>query len=376
MTVVNVVFHVHQPYRPRWYWAQEGYASDDLLSLYFDEGENQEIMHRVEKRAYRPANEIVRSLVDRGARFSYVITGTFLDQASPELVDSFRRVVQHSNVEVLGTPYYNGVHSLLPSLDEFEYQVKLHRETMRQVFDRIPRVFANAALIYNDRIAASLEEMGYMGVIVEGTTREGWRNPNYLYGGVGPNILPRHATLSDDIGYRFSSQWSEAPLTAEKYARWIRESDGRVVTLFIDYASFGEHHPPESGIMDFLRCLPDALEDEGLEMALPGEVAGEGPVGEMSIPDYETTAFGGDLSAFLGNHPQHVYLEEIKLTEQARDTPNLAYAWRLLGQADLFDHMSTQRRGVRTYQYYPYEASVNLLGIIGDLRRRLEGEAI
>lgn len=105
--------------------------------------------------------------------------------------------------------------------------------------------------------------MGFKGFMMEGkeSVLKG-RSPNFVFrrknGSI--SILPRNYMLSDDLAFRFSNQaWDQYPLTAEKYASWIKASPGQLVTIFVDYETFGEHQWKESGILEFLRWLPREL---------------------------------------------------------------------------------------------------------------------
>ena len=46
----------------------------------------------------------------------------------------------------------------------------------------------------------------------------------------------RNYKLSNDISFRFSNWgWNEFPFAADKYARWLDNSPGDLVNLFMDY---------------------------------------------------------------------------------------------------------------------------------------------
>ena len=94
-----------------------------------------------------------------------------------------------------------------------------------------PTSIRNTELIYSDEIGSWMAELGYKAVVTEGAKHIlGWKSPNYLYcNAVNPRlkVLLRNYTLSDDIAFRFSSkEWSSYPLTAEKYAGWIKGLHG------------------------------------------------------------------------------------------------------------------------------------------------------
>ena len=78
-----------------------------------------------------------------------------------------------------------------------------------------------------------LKDMGYKGIYTEGIEKIlGEKSPNYIYTPKGTKkirVLLRNYKLTDDIGFRFSARWwPEWPLTADKYARWLAETKGRM----------------------------------------------------------------------------------------------------------------------------------------------------
>src|SRR4030067_1711758 len=118
------------------------------------------------------------------------------------------------NVEFLDQTYYHSISSLYPEKTKFMEQVKLPRETIKSLLDFEPSVFENTEPLYNNLIAKMAEDLGYKGIFTEGVEkilRE--KSPNYLYTPKGSKkirVLLRNYKLTDDIGFRFSSQlWRE-----------------------------------------------------------------------------------------------------------------------------------------------------------------------
>jgi alpha-amylase len=138
----------------------------------------------------------------------------------------------------------------------------------------------------------------------------GWREPTHVYRYPGQKLalLARHHELSDDIGYRFSDRgWSMWPLMADTYARWLSDTGGEVVTLGWDFETFGEHHPKDSGIFEFVRALNTQIKKRKLRMLLPSEAVAEAadPRYELPINEYGSTWAGeGGMEFFLGNSAQ------------------------------------------------------------------------
>jgi alpha-amylase len=92
-------------------------------------------------------------------------------------------------------------------------------------------------------------------------------------------LLLRNTALSDDIAFRFDdANWSEHPLTADKFANWLHAYpvNTDVINLFMDYETFGIHKKQESGIFDFLDALPAAvLANKNFQFSTPSAVLQE-----------------------------------------------------------------------------------------------------
>jgi len=221
---------------------------------------------------------------------------------------------------------------------------------------------------------------------------EGWegllhgRPPTFVYSAAtapNVNILPRHYQLSDDVGFRFSSTaWNEYPLTAEKYVGWISQTPGDVVNLFMDFETFGEHHPASSGILEFLSALPRRVRDTpGLEWATVEEALALPSHGTISAPTTVSWADQNrDLGAWLGNDLQRSAFEAAKkvgdLARRSND-PAILEAWRRLMTSDHFYYMYLGGHGADAgvHQYFssygsPFDAYANYMNALTDLHRR------
>ncbi|MBS1542975.1 MAG: alpha-amylase, partial [Bacteroidetes bacterium] len=305
-------------------------------------------------------------------------------------IDSFRMLAETGSVEFLSETYYHSL-SFLAGRHEFETQVTQHSEIMEQMLGVRPTVFRNTELIYADNLGRILEDMGFKGTLLDGAeTTIGSRNPNQLYEGYGaPNLklLLRNYRLSDDIAFRYAnSKWSEWPLTAAKYVNWLEKlpASDKVVTIGMDYETFGEHHPARTGIFRFLEELLRRLEESRkLTMATPSEIfARMKPVTYLPVPHYSSWADNErDLSAWLGNDIQKDAFESLlglqKLVYESKSS-ELLHQWRLLQASDHFYYMSTKRFSDGMVHAHfspyasPYEAFMNYMNVITDLRLKLE----
>jgi len=216
---------------------------------------NGEIFRKVAEKSYIPMNNLLEKLLARHPefKFSFSITGTFIDQAqqfAPDVLESFKRLVRTGRAEIVAETYY---HSLAFFFDreEFEAQVRAHQAKIREVFGVETTSFRNTELSYKD-------DFGFKAILTEGWDPVlGWRSPNFVYRPKNTKnirLLLKNYKLSDDLAFRFSNQnWEEYPLTTEKYISWLESASyrGDIINLFMDYETFGEHQWEESGIFGF-----------------------------------------------------------------------------------------------------------------------------
>ncbi|MCJ7614597.1 DUF5752 family protein [Candidatus Bathyarchaeota archaeon] len=404
MTDVCLMFEVHQPFR-----LNRNFHSDllskvkvtkkGLLDLYFDNGLNRYVFERAARKCYIPANKIILEQIDKSKsqgktfKVTYGISGVFLEQCelwNPGLIESFKQLAETGCVEFLEETYYHSLSSLYGAdRSEFVEQIKMHRQLMKDLFNYEPTFIENTELLYNNAIAKTMEELGYKGTVTEGieTTLVG-RSPNYVYKAKGSNlrVLLRNYRLSDDIGFRFSStDWNEHPLDATKYARWLAGTQGQVITLFIDYETFGEHHWPEGGIHEFLRFLPDEVNKwHHLNWRTPSEVVERhDPVGEVDVHEYSTVSWADierDASAWIGNPMQNICYDSLKELEplvKGIGDKELIRLWRYLQLSDHLYYLSIKGGGPGDVHNYfssmgsPVEAFAVYSRILSDLEARI-----
>jgi len=394
-------FEVHQPFRINADFRRElsrGKDAKDLFDVYFDNPLNRAILERVARKCYLPANRIILENIERfkgeGREFKvvYSLSGVLVEQLrlwDKEVLESFKDLAGTGCVELLDQTYYHSLSSLFSEeREEFIQQVALHRDLMVDLFGQKPRVFENTEFLYNNAIARTLKGLGYAGVFTEGCDRVlGWRSPNHIYesrdGGIA--VLTRNYGLSDDIAFRFSARdWWGWPLTAEKFASYLSSSQGDYVNVFIDYETFGEHHWPETGILDFLRWLPTKiLEHENLAFKTASEVIDSHPaVGRIDVDDFETVSWADikrSTDAWLGNDMQRTCFRAAREAEpfvrEAGDD-HLLRLWRLLQTSDHFYYMYTEPGAPGLVHGYfssqpPVKAFWSFARILSDLYERL-----
>jgi len=392
MASICFYFQVHQPLRLRHYTV---FDKDDQ---YFDDYKNAFICRKVANKCYLPANRLLLDIIRRyDGRFkiAYSITGVLLEQLlsfSPEVMSTFDALAETGCVEFLAETYYHSL-SFLYSRVEFVEQVNKHVETIEHLFGQRPRVFRNTELIYNNDLAALVESMGcFDAIITEGADHIlGFRSPNFLYRPKGCKklkLLLKNYSLSDDIAFRFSNRdWSQWPLTADKFAGWINNINGNVVNLFMDYETFGEHQWEDTGIFDFMRHLPEqVLKNPNNDFKTPSEIVQSfQPVDTIDVPHLISWAdIERDLSAWLGNAMQSNAIHELyrleKEIKKAGDKKIIA-DWQKLQTSDHFYYMCTKYfADGDVHKYFnpydsPYDSYINFMNILDNLQSRCSRQA-
>ena len=391
MPSICFYFQVHQPYRLRNYnFFEMGQETD-----YFDTQKNVEVLNKVAEKCYLPANEIFLKLIKKykgDFKIAYSISGVALEQFEtwrPDVLDSFKRLVDTGCVEILAETYHHSL-SYLYSKEEFIYQIKKHEQKVQELFGITPTVFRNTELIYNNDIAHFIKDQGYKGIIAEGVDwLLGHKTPNFIHHPPGANdfpILLKNYKLSDDIAFRFSNkEWAEHPLSAEKFANWAHQvaGNGDTVNLFMDYETFGEHQWADTGIFDFLEYLPEYIfRHPDFSFNTPSEVIDKYPIkGEYDVAGISSWAdTERDLSAWRSNEMQHEALRRIYKLEasiKASKDSSLLKDWRRMTTSDHFYYMCTKYwSDGDVHKYFspyetPLEAYNNFINACGDLEYRL-----
>ena len=391
MKQICLFFQVHQPFRHR------RYRFFDIGNdhYYYDDYANETTMRKVAEQSYLPTNKLLLDLVNKlegKFKVAFSITGIALEQFelyAPEVTESFRKLAKTGCVEFLAETYS---HSLAALQDEaiFKSQVEQHDARVFGLFGHHPRVFRNTEMIYSDEIGERVAAMGYSAMLTEGAKQVlGWKSPNFMYvNAINPRlkVLMRNFKLSDDIAFRFSNEnWSEFPLTAEKYVNWLEnlEEKEELVNLFLSYESFGMIQNKGSGIFEFLKALSqNIVASENLHFATPSEVVEQQqPVSAVSVPDTISWADEErDLTAWLGNGMQKEAFEKLyALRFQMAKCRNaeLQKDWNYLQASDHFYYMSTKissggelHKAANPFDS-PYEAFINYMNVLSDFKIRL-----
>lgn len=386
---ICLYFQVHQPTRLRLY----RFFDIGKDSHYYDDFTNRTILKRIATKCYLPMNEMLLDLVKESKgkfKVAFSISGSALEQFdryAPEVTESFKALADTGSVEFLCETYNHSL-AALASRQEFEHQVLKHKAAVEKYFGVTPKTFRNTELIYSDSIGKDVYDLGFKTMLTEGARHiMGWMSPNYVYNNEfksGLKLLLRNYTLSDDIAFRFSNRnWSEWPLTAEKYLDWLKSSEGDIINLFMDYETFGEHQGSESGIFDFMKALSKLiLKDPELDFVTPARaVAKYKSVGDLSVPEPISWADEErDLSAWLGNELQQDAFRKLYALQEKLFLADDAALWADFGHLQESDHLyymctkffSDGEVHSRFNPYTtPYEAFINYMNVLSDFTIRV-----
>ena len=391
MKAICFYFQIHQPFRLK------RYRFFDIGNdhYYYDDFANDDIITNIAERSYIPAAEtLLKMIEDSKGKFhcAISITGVALEQCEqyvPQFVDLLKKLADTGCVEFLSETYAHSLASLT-DLEEFESQVKAHDEKLFQLFGVKPKVLRNTELIYFDDLAPQIASMGYKGVITEGAKHIlGWKSPNYVYSSVSApklKILLKNDKLSDDITFRFSDhEWSEYPLTADRYIDWIASTpkEEQVINLFMNLETFGQMQSRETGIFQFLEALPRFAEEKGISFVTPTDVVSKiKPTAPLSVVHPISWADEArDTSAWLGNKLQNEAFNKLySIAERVRlcDDRRLKQDWLYLQASDHFFYMSTkhcndgQVHSLFSPYETPFQAFTNYMNVLADFIVRVE----
>ncbi|MDY2827656.1 MAG: glycoside hydrolase family 57 protein [Sodaliphilus sp.] len=391
MKAICFYFQIHQPFRLKTYRFFD--IGND--HYYYDDFSNDDIITRIAQRSYLPANNMLLDMIKqygKAFKVAFSISGTALEQLEqyvPEFIESMKELAATGCVEFLSETYAHSLSSL-EDPDEFVSQVKNHDKKIYQLFGQHPKVFRNTELIYDDDISSMVQSMGFKAAIIDGAKHIlGWKSPNYVYSSATApklKLLLKNSKLSDDITFRFSNpEWASYPLTADKYIDWIANlpQEEQIINLFMNYETFGELQPRETGIFEFMKALPRFAAERGIEFWTPSEVVSKlKSVGSLSVPYPMSWADEArDTSAWLGNTLQKEAVKKLySISERVRlcDDKRIKQDWYYLQASDHFFYMSTKHsEDGSVHSHYspydsPYMAFTNYMNVLSDFMIRVD----
>ncbi len=381
-------FQLHQPKR----LSQLRFFDIGAGNSCFDEKLDCEIIQRIARECYLPTNAILKKVLKKfpEVRVAFSLSGVLIDQLeenAPEVLESFRQLASTGSVEFLAETHYHSLACMMPG-KELEAQILKHVEKIDEHFGVHPSVFRNTELIYNDDIGRRISKLGFTGVMTDGLERilQG-RSSNHVFQHPDQphmKILLRNYRLSDDISFRFSSE--DKTLSVDKYLSWLQAlpTSDEVITLAMDYETFGEHQRKETGIFKFLEeFLTRVAKSNTFEMVTPSEAIDKLiPHSRLNVSNFISWADQErDLTAWLGNEIQRDAFDSLlKLEVEVKSIgdENLLHQWRNLQTSDHFYYMSTKKGSDGVVHNYfspyssPYEAFINYMNVLTDFSMRVQ----
>ena len=383
MKNVCLLFEIHQPFRLKKYRFYDIGADH----YYYDDFANEEILKRNAYQSYIPAAQMLLEMIRQSHnefKVALSMSGVVMEQFEmycPEFLDCVRELVATGCCELCAETFSHCLSSLV-SAEDFQIQVKMHQDIIYETFKYKSRTFVNTGLIYNDEIGAEIANMGFRGVITEGTKHVlGWRSPNFMYSTTAKTdvgLLFRNTKLSEDICQNF-----QGGLDADTYTSWIANSPEQetICVIAMNFDVIGGIHPASSGIFEFFKALPHFAEQKQIRFVTPAEAFD-------NIPSVSPVAVGHpiswdgydkDVSAWMGNDLQHeaqraVYsiFERLNLSQNEMLKQDFAY----LLSADHFKFMSTKQGAYVPFSPYDssFDAFTNYMNVISDMEIRLSQE--
>ena len=391
---ICIYFQIHHPERLRKYQ----FFDIGKKHNYFDNYANRSELEDLAENCYLPANALLLDLIKKYEgkfKVAFSISGSAIDQLemhTPEVIRSFQELAQTGQVEFLAETYSHSLASLSEDTDEFELQVKRHSAAIKELFGKKPVTFRNTSLIYSDKIGKRVADLGFKTMLTDGAKHVlGWKSPNFVYKNAldeNLNLLLKNSKLSDDIAIRFSDRnWSEYPLTSEKYVDWVLHSlqDTEVLNLFMNYEVIGHYNRAESGIFDFLRYfIQQIAENPNYQFLLPKEVTKKHTAKDILPVPYPIswTDEERDITSWLGNELQkEAFTELFKIQPLVKKKKNaeLNEDYSRLQASEHFYFMRTKLFSGADYHKYilpyesPYEAFINYMNVLSDFIERVKG---
>lgn len=271
-------------------------------------------------------------------RFAIAASGLFIEQVVKEdafLLSTIKKLLGLGAVEFLATSYHSSLASLYSGgLEEFEEQVKENVTLLNKMFAAQPKVFVNTKLIYNDRIARSVEGMGFLGAVVDGVPSLNAESPAFTYTSAtapGLRLLVRDTKMSRAV----------ANGSFEELDR-LKGGDGLDV-IYLDVADLGKREK------SFFKFLAATMHQQGFSFVNPTEyIADTTPAGSLTVPEPLTIAsdeVGGNVNGFLANAMQRISYDRVSsLRPYIKEVGDerVKVLWRILQQLDHFVYMGEQ----------------------------------
>ena len=380
MSTLCLNFQAHQPFRMGNY----DFFKIGEHAFYEDDELNTRVLNDLSERCYLPANRLMLQLIELSEgsfKINLALSGVFLEQCfnhRPDVIESFKDLVATGAVELLAMPYYASFSSVF-SDEDFQEEVIAHRELCRQLFGQEPVVLWNTALAYSDHIAYEAEQLGLKGLfadsvdyVLKGESRCAlYRTPGTQF----IKTLVRHDSLSTDLEVRRTDeQWSAYPLSGETFSSWLKEGEGRVISLCLDYEALGDKQREETGVFEFWQEFVHSALGAGHRFVNASAAVEATEAKEvLCCPHVTTKGTYHTTHDWLSNVLQNEAITKIyqieKNVKNCAD-PDLLHTWRKLQSADHFFYMSELGQDYSPFPS-PYDMYISYMNALADLQVRV-----
>ncbi len=175
MRILHLYFQLHLPH-------QLNLSGKHKSDLFHDA----ETFTRANETEYQPFFALLERNSQKFPEFkiSLGVSGQWFDQAekyNPELIQRLKKLINLGRVQIVALPYDFSL-AWFYDQAEFEAQIRLFNQKIRDYFGIECSTFAMPELMYNDKIAKWAEKSGYSGVLIgEAESVLDWRTPNRVY---------------------------------------------------------------------------------------------------------------------------------------------------------------------------------------------------
>lgn len=214
MRILHLYFQLHLPH-------QLNLSGKHKTDLFHDA----ESFSRANETEYQPFFALLERNSQKFQEFkiSLGISGLWFEQAEkydPELIQRLKKLINLGRVQIIALPYDFSL-AWFYDQSEFESQVKMFNDKIRDYYGIDCSVFAMPELIYNDKVAKWAEKAGYNGMIIgEAESILDWRTTNRIYEAKGCKDL-RLICQNSKFSHAILQAWNEIMTTDEKTGQEI-----------------------------------------------------------------------------------------------------------------------------------------------------------
>lgn len=207
---------------------------------------DEEVFRSKNEACYQPFFAFLERNVQKYADFrvSLLVSGIWIELAEkldPELITRLRKLVQSGRVEILATPYYYSL-SFFYDQSEFEAEIWLFQEKVRDLFGIECLVLAHPDLMYNDEIAHWAEANGFQAVLMGDSNGDlGRKNENCVYHAKDCRrlkVICRNSEISDLLMLNCRGELSDLKVTELNKKLELASLRGSLINIFLDVEAF------------------------------------------------------------------------------------------------------------------------------------------